>query len=60
MSNEIPGLFWWCTELYPTKDEDNVGMAGDFEVVRGEDYRALQQICEALQQQLAAFNDVRI
>lgn len=24
----------WATELYPSKDEDNFGIAGDFAVVR--------------------------
>ena len=24
----------WCTELYPSKEEDNFGVAGDFAVVR--------------------------
>ena len=48
-----PVVFWWCTELYPTKDEDNFGIAGDFEVVKAEHYRALEQTCEGLRVELA-------
>lgn len=31
---------WWATELYPSKDEDTFGVAGDFEVVRAADAQA--------------------
>ncbi len=31
---------WWATELYPSKDEDTFGVAGDFEVVLAADAQA--------------------
>ena len=32
---------WWVTELYPSKDEDNFGIAGDCEVVKFTDAQAI-------------------
>mgnify|MGYP001324399162 CR=1 FL=1 len=29
----------WCTELYPSKEEENFGEAGDFAVVRLDELR---------------------
>ena len=31
---------WWTTELYPTSDEDNFGVVGNFEVVKAADAQA--------------------
>ena len=31
---------WWTTELYPTSDEDNFGVVGNFEVVKAADTQA--------------------
>ena len=31
---------WWATELYPTSDEDNFGVVGNFEVVKAADAQA--------------------
>ena len=31
---------WWATELYPSKDDENFGVAGDFEVVKAADAQA--------------------
>ena len=31
---------WWVTELYPSKDEDNFGVVGDFEVIKAADAQA--------------------
>ena len=52
-----PVVFWWCTELYLTKDQDNFGIAGDFEVVKAEHYRALQQACEQLREYKRKFHE---
>ena len=31
---------WWATELYPSKDDENFGVAGDFEMVKAADAQA--------------------
>lgn len=33
---------WWATELYPTKDDENFGIVGDYEVMRAEDVQTLR------------------
>ena len=50
---------WWVTELYPSKDEDNFGIAGDCEVVKFTDAQAiiaaLQSEVKDLKEWLAAY-----
>jgi len=41
---------WWATELYPSKDEDNFGVVGDFEVIKAADAQAtIAALTEALE-----------
>lgn len=45
---------WWATELYPSKDEDTFGVAGDFEVVRAADAQATIAALQARVKELEA------
>ena len=47
---------WWTTELYPTSDEDNFGVVGNFEVVKAADAQAT---IAALQAQLEQVQEER-
>ena len=48
---------WWATELYPTKDAENFGLAGDFEVVRIEDVQSLRDERDRLRKALEDIRD---
>ena len=43
---------WWTTELYPTSDEDNFGVVGNFEVVKAADAQATIAALQARVQEL--------
>ena len=43
---------WWTTELYPTSDEDNFGVVGNFEVVKAADAQATIAALQAQQEKL--------
>ena len=45
---------WWATELYPTSDEDNFGVVGNFEVVKAADAQATIAALQARVQELEA------
>lgn len=51
---------WWTTELYPTSDEDNFGVVGNFEVVKAADAQATIATLQARVRELeqAAKKDV--
>ena len=45
---------WWTTELYPTSDEDNFGVVGNFEVVKAADAQATIAALQARVKELEA------
>ena len=45
---------WWATELYPSKDDEKFGVAGDFEVVKAADAQATIAVLQARAQELEA------
>jgi len=48
---------WWVTELYPTKDAENFGLVGDFEVMRIENVQALRDELDRLRRALEVAGD---
>ena len=46
---------WYCTELYPTNAEDEMGIAGDFCVYKAADVEVVLEQCRTLAKHVVKF-----